>query len=168
MGAQLHLHLENGLFAKPTSFGQTHLKITDFLESTKTKSTQIVHLGSRTCYREINPAPFTELNHPSFNLCSISQTFFNSKHLLEWCVERGTQPKVVTLDTYPGVLHFSATESTRDLIVNHDHVNQPVFQRMVWSSGGPFNAILASYFGLKRTFVPLKNLPGQAHEYQPG
>ena len=168
MGAQLHPRLENSLFAKPTSYGHTHLRITDFLESTKTKSTQIVHLGSSTCYRGIDTAPFADLDHPSFNLCSSSQTFFNSKHLLEWCFEKGTQPKVVTLDIYPSVWHFSATESTRDLIVNHDHVNETVFQRMAWSSGDPFNAILAGYFGLKRAFVPLKNLPGQADEYRPG
>ena len=168
MAAQLHPRLENGLFAKPSSYGHTHLRISDFLESTKTKSTRIVHLGSSTCYRGIDTAPFAVLNHPSFNLCSSSQTFFNSKHLLEWSIEKKVEPKVVTLDIYPGVWHLSGTESTRDLIINHNHVNESVFQRMAWVSGDPFNFILATYFGLKRSFVPLKNLPGQADEYRPG
>ena len=168
MVAQLHPRLENGLFAKPNSYGHTHLRITDFLESTKTRSTEIVHLGSSTCYRGIDTAPFADLDHPSFNLCSSSQTFFNSKHLLEWCIDKKTEPKAVTLDIYPGVWQLSGTESTRDLIVNHNHVNEPVFQRMAWSSGDPFNGVLAAYFGLKRAFVPLTNLPGQSDEYRTG
>ena len=74
----------------------------------------------------------------------------------------------MTLDIYPGVWQLSGTESTRDLIVNHNHVNEPVFQRMAWSSGDPFNGVLAAYFGLKRAFVPLTNLPGQSDEYRTG
>lgn len=166
--AQLHPRLENGIFAKAGSYGHTHLRISDFIETAESNSFEILHLGSSTCYRGINPAPFANLGHPSFNLCSSSQSFFNSRYLLEWGQKLNPKIRAVTVDVYPAIWHSNGTESSRDLIVNQDHTRRIAFQKMAWATGDPFNAVLAAYFGIKRAFIPLTGLPKQQDEYNKG
>ena len=166
--AQLHPKLENRVFAKPSSYGHTYLRISDFIETSASNDFDILHLGSSTCYRGIDPAPFATLGHPSFNLCSSSQSFFNSRYLLEWSQQLNSQIRTITVDVYPALWSSSGTESCRDLTVNHDHTGQSIFQKMAWATGDPFNAVLAAYFGVKRTFFPLTGLPEQQDEYKKG
>lgn len=80
--AQFHPRVESKLFATPWSYGHTYLRIPEFLAHTDIESLDIVILGSSTCYRGINPYHFAEANLSGFNLCSSSQSLFNSKHLL--------------------------------------------------------------------------------------
>ena len=96
--AQLHPKVESMLFAKPGSYGYTYLRIPEFLHNTEIESLDIVILGSSTCYRGIDPSHFIEANLNSFNLCSSSQSLFNSKHLLNWSLQHGANPEVIIVD----------------------------------------------------------------------
>ena len=153
--AQLHPQAESVLFAKPSAYGHTYLRIPNFLALSDIEALDIVILGSSTCYRGINPYHFTKANLNSFNLCSSSQSLFNSKHLLKWSLKHGANPKAILVDIYAKMWTSSGVESCRDLTINHDHALQPQFLKMALETQDPFNLILALYSGITRTFKPL-------------
>ena len=127
----------------------------------------MVILGSSTCYRGIDPFYFAEVDLRSFNLCSSSQSLFNSKHLLQWSFREGANPSAILVDVYPTMWTSSGIESCRDLTVNHDHALQAPFLRMAAETEDPFSFILALYSGIARTFRPL-SFPEQADLYKTG
>ena len=68
----------------------------NFLALSDIEALDIVILGSSTCYRGIDPYHFTKANLNSFNLCSSSQSLFNSKHLLKWSLKTRRESKSYT------------------------------------------------------------------------
>ncbi len=167
LAAQIHPKVESTLFAKPGSYGYTYRRIPEFIERSRIESIDMVILGSSTCYRGIDPFYFAEVDLRSFNLCSSSQSLFNSKHLLHWSLQKGANPSAILVDVYPTMWTSSGIESCRDLTVNHDHALQAPFLRMAAETQDPFNFILALYSGIARTFRPL-SFPEQADLYKTG
>ena len=99
IGAQLHPRLEVMLFAKAGQSGHTIFRIPDFAEWDE--KPDLITLGSSTCYRGIDPRPFATSGLNAFNLCSSSQSCFNSKFILDWVIGQGKAPGLVLLDVYP-------------------------------------------------------------------
>ena len=97
--AQLHPKLEHKLFAKGSQFGHTVFRATDF--AGQSESPEILTLGSSTCYRGIDVRPFDATGITAFNLCSSSQSFFNSEYLLHWAIDLDLMPSHVLIDIYP-------------------------------------------------------------------
>ena len=127
-----------------------------------------LHLGSSTCYRSLDPRVFSNDSLNTFNLCSSSQTFFNSYYILNWALERGHTAHCVTLDLQPTNWDGDGLESTRDFITNNDHVGDAEFQKMAWASWDPFNILLAFYFRLKRSFKPVIKKTREIETYHKG
>ena len=167
LAAQIHPKVESKLFAKPWSYGYTYRRIPEFLYQPEIEAIDVVILGSSTCYRGIDPNHFAEVDLRSFNLCSSSQSLFNSKHLLQWSLKQGANPSAILVDVYPKMWTSSGIESCRDLTINHDHALQAPFLRMAAETRDPFNIILALYSGITRTFLPL-SFPKQADLYKTG
>ena len=165
--AQLHPKVESILFAKPGSYGHTYMRIPEFLEHSDIESLDIIILGSSTCYRGIDPYHFAEANLSGFNLCSSSQSLFNSKHLLNLSLQQNANPRAILIDVYPKMWTSSGIESCRDLTINHDHALKAPFLRMAAETRDPFNLILALYSGITRTFKPL-SFPEQGDKYKIG
>ena len=130
--AQLNPKLEYILFAKGP-FGSSAFRIPEY--GGLTEAPDLITLGSSTCNRSVDPRPFEVEGLTAFNLCSSSQTFFNSERLLSWSLEDGKRPEIVMLDIYPSVWGLEGIESTRDLTINHNLVHQGAFQRMAWATG---------------------------------
>ena len=149
--AQLNPKLEYILFAKGP-FGSSALRIPEY--SGLTEAPDLLVLGSSTCKRSVDPRPFEQHRLVAFNLCSSSQTLFNSERLLSWSLEDGKRPETILLDIYPSVWGLEGVESARDLTINHNLVYQGAFQRMAWATGDIPTILKASYFGLKRRLVP--------------
>jgi hypothetical protein len=165
--AQTHPKLESLLFAKPGSYGYTYRRIPEFIEQARIEPIDAVILGSSTCYRGIDPYHFAKLDFRSFNLCSSSQSLFNSKHLLQWSLQEVANPSAILVDVYPKMWTSSGIESCRDLTVNHDHALQVPFLRMAAETWDPFNFILALYSGIARKFRPL-SFPEETDLYKTG
>lgn len=147
--------LERHLFGRRQSFGHTYQRIPEFRSQTETNPASLIHLGSSTCYRGINPAAFERVGYSSFNLCSSSQTISTSRYLLDWSIALECMPKVVTLDVYPELWLRSksaSTESIKDLTINHSGPLDLVFTRMSISTGDPYILLTMLYFRLKDAF----------------
>ncbi len=165
--AQVHPKLEYILFAKGP-FGSTFYRMPDFAQAEGPHD--VVTLGSSTCNRGIDPRPFAEEGLSTFNLCSSSQTFFNSEYMLQWSSELKGHPRSVLIDVYPAIWDNGGLESVRDLTINHNLSNEAIFQRMAWASRDIQTILKASYFGVKRTLhpadsvvratLPFKYIPG--------
>lgn len=164
--AQLHPKLEHKLFAKGSQFGHTVFRATDF--AGQSESPEILTLGSSTCYRGIDVRPFDATGITAFNLCSSSQSFFNSEYLLHWAIDLDLMPSHVLIDIYPEMWRSSGMESTRDFIVNNDLAPHIEFQRMAWATRDIQTILLASYFGVTRHFSPNENLTGTNDLYIQG
>ena len=166
LGAQIHPRLEVMLFAKATQYGHTIFRITEF--STLETAPDLVTLGSSTCYRGIDPRSFTKSDLSAFNLCSSSQSFYNSSYLLQWTIQKELAPRILLLDAYPAIWMHTGIESSRDLTINNDLAFEWPFQQMAWSSGDFPTMLKASYFGVKRRFVPHRTLQGTSDTYIAG
>lgn len=166
IGAQLHPRLEVMLFAKAGQSGHTIFRIPDFAE--RGKKPDLITIGSSTCYRGIDPRPFAASGLDAFNLCSSSQSFFNSRFLLNWVIGQAKAPNALLLDVYPDAWSLSGVEATRDLTINNDLAYQSTFQRMAWATGNIPSILKASYFGAKRRFVPHGTIQGTKDTYIPG
>ena len=90
LGAQLHPRLEVMLFAKAEQYGHTIFRIPDFAE--RDEKPDLIALGSSTCYRGLDPRPFAASGLDAFNLCSSSQSCFNSRFLLDWAIGQEKAP----------------------------------------------------------------------------
>ena len=152
--AQLDPRLEVLLFAEETLWGKTVFRVEDF--KGRLNGPDLLILGSSTCHRGIDPRPFQEQAIDAFNLGSCAQSFFNSKHLLEWSIGLDKMPKTVLIDVYPLWWQSNGIESARDLTINNDLAFQWAFQRMAWSTWESQTILMATYFGIKRIFVPHK------------
>jgi hypothetical protein len=164
--AQLHPKLEHMLFAKGSQFGHTVFRATDF--AGQSGSPEILTLGSSTCYRGIDVRPFDAAAITTFNLCSSSQSFFNSEFLLHWAIHINLTPRYVLMDVYPQMWQSSGLESTRDFIVNNDLAHHVEFQRMAWASLDIQTILLATYFGVTRLFSSNDHLTGTNDPYIQG
>ena len=166
LGAQLHPRLEVMLFAKAGQYGHTIFRIPDFSE--REQKPDLITLGSSTCYRGIDPRPFAASGLDAFNLCSSSQSLFNSRFLLKWAIEQEKAPKILLLDVYPDAWSLSGIEAARDLTINNDLAYHRAFQRMAWSTSDIPSILKASYFGAKRWFGPHGTIQGTKDTYVPG
>ena len=145
--------LEFRLFGNSASGGHTWWRMKEFKMSSKNIDYSILHLGSSTTYRSINPNIFQSKNYETFNLGSPAQTISNSLSLLKWALKYEPTITTITLDIYPRLWPIKPTESSRDMFVNNPHVGDFQFQLMAWQSSDLYNKILALYFGLKYTFL---------------
>ena len=141
--------IEFRLFGNSESGGHTWWRMKEFKKSAEIINYSVLHLGSSTTFRSINPESFQSNGIRSFNLGSSAQTIFNSKYILEWALRHEPNITAITLDIYPRLWNIEPTESTRDLFVNNPHVSDAQFQIMAWNSRDLYNKLLASYFGLK-------------------
>ena len=146
--------LEWRLFGNSSSGGHTWWRMKEFKESSKNKDYSILHLGSSTTYRSINPENFQSKNIESFNLGSPAQTICNSLYILQWALKNEPTITTITLDIYPRLWSIETTEASRDLFVNNPHVGDFDFQMMSWNSRDIYNKLLAMYFGMKYTILP--------------
>lgn len=165
-GAQLHPRFEFLLFGKATQFGHTIFRIPEFVELEHTPT--LLTLGSSTCYRGIDPRPFANRTIDAFNLCSSSQSFFNSEFLLDWSLDHSKKPKTLLMDVYPQSWNLSGMESARDLTINNDLAFEGAFQRMAWNTLDIQTVLKASYFGIKRLARPHGILPRTGDVYISG
>ena len=149
--AQLNPKLEYILFAKGP-FGSTAYRIPEY--ERLIEAPDFMALGSSTCDRSVDHRPFEARGLTAFNLCSSGQTFFNSARLLDWSLDDAKRPDIVMLDIYPSVWSLKGIESARDLTINHNLVHQGAFQRMAWGTGDISTILKATYFGVKRRFMP--------------
>ena len=166
LGAQLHPRLEAMLFAKAGQFGHTIFRSPEF--ANRDQGPDLITLGSSTCYRGIDPRPFSSFGLDAFNLCSSSQSYFNSRFLLDWAIGLEKAPSVLVLDVYPKAWSLSGVEATRDLTINNNLAYESAFQRMAWATGDIPSILKASYFGAKRCFVPHGTVRGTKDTYVPG
>ena len=166
LGAQLHPRLEVMLFAKAEQYGHTIFRIPDFAE--RDEKPDLITLGSSTCYRGIDPRPFAASGLNAFNLCSSSQSFFNSRFLLNWAIGQEKAPNVLLIDVYPDAWGLSGVEAARDLTINNNLAYHASFQRMAWATSDIQSILKASYFGAKRWFVPHGTIRGTRDTYVPG
>lgn len=132
------------------------------------KQWDALHLGSSTCYRSLDPRVFSNEGLNTFNLCSSSQTFFNSYFILNWALEQGHTARCVTLDLQPTNWGEKGLESTRDFIINNDLVGDVGFQKMAWASQDPFSILLAFYFQWKRRYSTISKEQLVKETYQEG
>lgn len=153
--AQVHPRLEYILFAKGP-FGSTFYRMPDFVQSDGPHD--VVTLGSSTCNRGIDPRPFAQHGLSAFNLCSSSQTYFNSEYMLEWSIGLKGHPRCVLIDVYPAIWDNGGLESVRDLTINHNFPHHTPFQRMAWATWDIPTILKAGYFGVKRPLSPSKDL----------
>jgi len=114
----------------------------------------VVTLGSSTCNRGIDPRPFAQQGLSAFNLCSSSQTYFNSEYMLEWSIGLKGHPRCVLVDVYPAIWDNGGLESVRDLTINHNLPHHTPFQRMAWATWDIPTILKAGYFGVKRPLSP--------------
>lgn len=149
--AQVHPRLEYILFAKGP-FGSTFFRMPDFAQSKGPHD--VVTLGSSTCNRGIDPRPFAQQGLSAFNLCSSSQTYFNSEYILEWSTGLKGNPRCVLMDIYPAIWDNGGLESVRDLTINQNLSYHTPFQRMAWATWDIPTILKACYFGLKRKLSP--------------
>ncbi|MDA8695940.1 hypothetical protein N9L83_03215 [Flavobacteriales bacterium] len=164
--AQLHPRLEVMLFAKAGQHGHTIFRNADFVD--RDDKPDLITLGSSTCYRGIDPRPFAASGLDAFNLCSSSQSCFNSRFLLEWVIVQEKAPNILLLDVYPDAWTLSGVEAARDLTINNNLAYHSTFQRMAWATGDIPSILKASYFGTKRWFVPHGTVQGVKDTYVPG
>ena len=166
IATQIHPKIEFILFAQASQHGHTIFRIPDFAEWDE--NPDLITLGSSTCYRGIDPRPYTASGLDAFNLCSSSQSHFNSRFLLDWAIGQEKAPKTLLLDVYPDAWSLSGVEATRDLTINNDLAYHGAFQRMAWATGDIPSILKASYFGAKRWFVPHGTIRGTRDTYVPG
>ena len=62
-----------------------------------------LHLGSSTCYRSMDPHVFADYELNTFNLCSSSQTFFNSFYMMKWALDHGHSTRCITSTCNPTI-----------------------------------------------------------------
>lgn len=134
--------------------------------------TDVVLLGSSTCYSGIDPAAFEAYGLEGFNLCSSSQDIGFSRLLLDPVIEQG-RPRCVVLDGY--TLTWSgdwphSPESARNWVVDGAIGTGPLREALLpilkWTAD-PFTALLAMYFQVRPWFIRAgeRAVPDAAGEY---
>ena len=129
--AQLDYRIEYILFSKSPR-GNTYFNLLEYSELHI--APELIFLGSSTCNRGVVTQNFKEVEVNAYNLCTSSQSFFNSKHLFRWALSTHAKPRYVVVDIYPLNWGSTGIESARDLATNHDYVHQPPFQEMAWAT----------------------------------
>ena len=168
MGTSLKLNgIQEFMLVTEAGHSATAFRIPEFAALGATEW-DALHVGSSTCYRSMDPHVFADYDLNTFNLCSSSQTFFNSYYVLKWAFDRGHITRCVTLDLQPNNWSGNGLESTRDFVTNNDRVGDAEFQEMAWASWDPFNIILANYFRWKRKHNPVVKQQLQKETYHPG
>ena len=166
MLAQAHPRISYMLFGMASEYGHTIERTPDFVK--REKGPDVLFLGSSTCYRGMDPRPFETRGIQAFNLCSSSQTFFNTDHLLHWSLDEEKQPQHLLLDIYPKIWSGSGIESSRDLTINNNLAHHSAFQKMAWSTVDIQTILKAIYFGIMRLFGPHGVVQGTRDRYVPG
>ncbi|EPR66316.1 hypothetical protein [Cyclobacterium qasimii] len=88
-----------------------------FNEADKINNIDVLVLGSSLAYRGYDPRIFQENGFKIFNLGSSSQSFVQTKFLIDNFLET-INPKFVILDVYPRQFENSGIESSADIISN--------------------------------------------------
>lgn len=168
MGASMGLtDIQEAILTSEAGNSGTAFRIPEFANH-DTKKWDALHLGSSTCYRSLDPRVFSNDGLNTFNLCSSSQTFFNSYYVLKWSLDQGHTTCCVTVDLQPNNWNGNGLESTRDFVTNNDHICDAEFQKMAWASWDPFNILLAFYFQWKRRIDPIAKEQLKKETYHEG
>lgn len=152
---------ESNLIVRTTDFSGLNRRTAEWNERVAAgKATDLVFLGSSTCYSGIDPAALEAYGFEGFNLCSSGQRLEVTERLLPAVLATG-QPAAVVLDLY--MLDQEAgfpvpMASPRDWIVNGG-LGTGVLRGALLSITGltwdPFTMLLAGYFQVRPRFVPL-------------
>jgi len=86
-------------------------------EADTVSNIDVLVIGSSHAYRGFDPRIFEQHHLRLFNLGSSSQSFIQSKVLLDRYLDR-MKPKRIIIDVYPGLLASDGVESSLDLISN--------------------------------------------------
>lgn len=134
--------------------------------------TDIVLLGSSTCYSGIDPAAFEAYGLEGFNLCSSGQDIGLSSLLLDPVLQRG-RPSHVVLDMYTSTWSGDwphSPESARNWVVDGAIGTGPLRGALLpilkWTAD-PFTALLALYCQVRPRFIRTgeRAVPDAAGEY---
>lgn len=123
-------------------------------------STDLVFLGSSTCYSGIDPAALEAYGFEGFNLCSSGQRLEVTERLLPAVLEAGN-PAAIVLDLYMIKQEAGFTvpmASPRDWIVNGGvgtGVLKDALMPIALSTLDPFTMMLAGYFQVRPHVVPM-------------
>ena len=90
-----------------------------FRDAKNTRYVQVLFLGSSHAYRGFDVRYLFQHKIFAFNMGSSAQTFVQSEMLLNRYLDR-INPKMVVIETAPGILELDGVESTLDLFANDD------------------------------------------------
>jgi hypothetical protein len=152
---------ESNLIVRTTDFSGLNRRTAEWNERVAAgKATDLVFLGSSTCYSGIDPAALEAFGLEGFNLCSSGQRLEVTERLLPAVLAAG-EPDVVVLDLYmidQEVGFPVPMASPRDWIVNGGlgtGVLRDALLPIAGSTWDPFTMLLASYFQVRPRLVPL-------------
>lgn len=123
--------------------------------------TDVVFMGSSTCYSGIDPAALEAYGLDGFNLCSSGQRLEVTEALLGPALRTAVSPRLLVLDMYAITWKDKwpvQPSSSRDWIVNGGlgtGVLQEALVPVIVPTVDPFTAMLAAYFQVRPHFVPL-------------
>ncbi len=157
--SMLSQRCESMFFANRSTQGQTIFRLPEYRKTARLRKIDILHLGSSTCYRGVDPHAYEDYGLNGFNLCSSSQSISVSLELLRWSLQFENTPGVVVLDIFPSLWSSNGIEATRDIIVNDPAPLEWPFLKMALRTRDIYMVLMTAYFGLKDYFIPDRSRP---------
>lgn len=150
---------EEKIFARRSTSGQTMFRLPEYRQTAQLEEIDVLHLGSSTCYRGVDPHAYESHGLNGFNLCSSSQSISVSLELLRWSLQFENTPEVVVLDVFPSLWDSNGLEATRDIIINDPAALEWSFFKMSLRSLDIYTVLLTAYFAIKDFLLPEKPRP---------
>ena len=127
-----YLHFANWIPNAKYTTGKGYYTLSRFREIDKFSNIDILFLGSSQVYRGFDTRQFEQKNLKTFNLGTSAQSPYNSYYLLQDHIDK-LKPKYIVMDLYWHMLaKEDVTESTIDLISNHELTSNIV--KMAWDT----------------------------------